>query len=126
MSGITPGIPTRRILIQSVSFEVALFLSLENWACKKSGANRRADLWNLTTHAEGPAMVSVVESARALKRSLSQTSLNDFTGMRVTRMVLAIVQHYGRMSCSSAAGEIAAESIHRGQLTQRYQGAMHL
>ena len=69
-------------------------------------------------------MVSVVESARALKRSLSQTSLNDFTGMRVTRMVLAIVQHYGRMSCSSAAGEIAAESIHRGQLTQRYQGAM--
>ena len=63
-------------------------------------------------------MVIVVESARALKRYLSETSLNDFARLMVTRMVLAFVLHRGRMSCSSAAGVIAAVSIHRGQLTR--------
>ncbi|HIE97341.1 MAG TPA: hypothetical protein EYQ63_10075 [Fuerstia sp.] len=36
----------------------------------------------------------------------------------ITRMVLAFILHRGRMSCSSAAGMIASESIHRGQLTR--------
>ena len=63
-------------------------------------------------------MVIVVESARAFKRFVSQTSLNDFARHMVIRMALAFMLHRGRMSCSSAAGVIASESIHRGQLTR--------
>ena len=63
-------------------------------------------------------MVIVVESARAFKRFVSQTSLNDFARQMVIRMALAFMLHRGRMSCSSAAGVIASESIHRGQLTR--------
>ena len=63
-------------------------------------------------------MVIVAESARALKRYLSQSSLNDFARLMVTRMVLAFILHRGRMTCSSAAGIVASESIHRGQLTR--------
>ena len=33
-------------------------------------------------------------------------------------MVLAFILHRGRMSCSQAAGSVAAESIHRGELTR--------
>ncbi len=36
----------------------------------------------------------------------------------VRLMGLAFMLHRGRMSCSSAAGVIASESIHRGQLTR--------
>ena len=60
----------------------------------------------------------VVESARAFKRFVSQTSLNDFARQMVIRMGLAFMLHRGRMPCSSAAGVIASESIHRGQLTR--------
>ena len=63
-------------------------------------------------------MVIVVESARAFKRVVSQTSLYDFARQMVIRMALAFMLHRGRMSCSSAAGVIASESIHRGQLTR--------
>lgn len=34
------------------------------------------------------------------------------------RIVLAFIMHRGRMSCSAAAGAIAAEPIHRGELTR--------
>jgi hypothetical protein len=34
------------------------------------------------------------------------------------RMVLAFVGHRGRMSCSQAAGSVASNSIHRGELTR--------
>ena len=34
------------------------------------------------------------------------------------RLVLAFIGHRGRMTCSAAAGTIASESIHRGQLTR--------
>jgi hypothetical protein len=60
----------------------------------------------------------VVESVRAFKRFVSQTSLNDFARQMVIRMVLAFMLHRGRMSCSSAAGVVACQSIHRGQLTR--------
>lgn len=63
-------------------------------------------------------MVIVVESARSLKRYLSQTSLGEFSRLMVMRMVLGFILHRGRMSCSSAAGVIAGISIHRGQLTR--------
>lgn len=63
-------------------------------------------------------MVIVVESARAFKRFVPQTSLNDFARQMVIRMALAFMLHRRRMSCSSAAGVIASESIHRGQLTR--------
>lgn len=63
-------------------------------------------------------MVILVESARAIKLSLSETSLNDFAKMMVTRTLLALILHRGRMSSSSAAGVIAAESIPRGQWTR--------
>ena len=36
----------------------------------------------------------------------------------VLRMVLAFIGHRGRMTCSAAAGSIASETIHRGQLTR--------
>jgi len=36
----------------------------------------------------------------------------------VTRLVLAFILHRGRMSCSSAAGMIASEPMHRGQVTR--------
>ncbi|GEM_PF-3496752 len=45
--------------------------------------------------------------ARALKRYLSQTSLNDLARLMITRMVLAFILYRGRMSCSSAAGKDA-------------------
>ena len=36
----------------------------------------------------------------------------------VLRMVLALIGHRGWMTCSAAAGSVASESIHRGQLTR--------
>lgn len=63
-------------------------------------------------------MIIIQQSASALKRFLANSGLNDFARVMVTRMVLAFILHRGRMSCSSAAGVIASEPIHRGQLTR--------
>jgi len=63
-------------------------------------------------------MVMIQDSARILKRFLGVTSLGEISRVMVMRMVLAFVMHRGRMSCSAAAGMIASESIHRGQLTR--------
>ena len=63
-------------------------------------------------------MVIVVESARVFRRFVPHTPLQDFARQIVIRMALAFMLHRGRMSCSSAAGVIASESIHRGQLTR--------
>lgn len=63
-------------------------------------------------------MIIMPQSASSLKRFLAHTGLNDFARLMVTRMVLAFILHRGRMSCSSAAGVIASEPIHRGQLTR--------
>jgi hypothetical protein len=62
-------------------------------------------------------MIIVAESARSLKRYIAQTSLGEFAQKMVFRMVLAFILHRGRMSCSQAAGSVAAEAIHRGQMT---------
>lgn len=63
-------------------------------------------------------MLIVEDSAPVLKRFLSQTGLNDLARSMIMRMMLAFVMHRGRMSCSAAAGVVASQSIHRGQLTR--------
>lgn len=63
-------------------------------------------------------MVIVTESAAALKGFLAKTSLHDLARAFVLRMVLTFIMHRGRMSCSQAAGCIASETYHRGQLTR--------
>ena len=63
-------------------------------------------------------MIIVTESAAALKGWIAKTSLSALGRLMVLRMVLAFILHRGRMSCSQAAGSVAAESIHRGELTR--------
>lgn len=63
-------------------------------------------------------MIIVSETARALKGFITLTGLNALARTMLLRMVVAFIMHRGRMSCSAAAGSIAAESIHRGELTR--------
>jgi hypothetical protein len=63
-------------------------------------------------------MVIVSHSAAALKGFLAQTGLNELARTMLLRMVLAFIMHRGRMSCSAAAGSVASEPIHRGELTR--------
>jgi hypothetical protein len=63
-------------------------------------------------------MIIVTDSARSLKTFLSHASLNELARSMVLRMVLTFIVHRGRMSCSQAAGAVASEAIHRGQLTR--------
>lgn len=63
-------------------------------------------------------MIIVMETAAALKGFVAQTGLGELSRKMVLRMVIAFIMHRGRMSCSAAAGSIASESIHRGELTR--------
>lgn len=63
-------------------------------------------------------MIIVTESAPALKGFLAKTGLGDLARTMVMRMVLAFLLHRGRMTCSQAAGSIASDVIHRGELTR--------
>ena len=63
-------------------------------------------------------MVMVSESVRTLKCFLALTELEPLALGMVLRMVLAFVWHRGRMSCSAAAGSVASETVHRGELTR--------
>jgi len=63
-------------------------------------------------------MIMVVESAAALKRYLGMTGLNELSRMMLARLVLAFLLRRRRMSCSQAAGSIASQPIHRGELTR--------
>jgi hypothetical protein len=63
-------------------------------------------------------MVIVSDSAAALKGFLTHTGLNGLARMMLLRVVLAFIMHRGRMSCSAAAGSVATEPIHRGELTR--------
>ncbi|MFG0268260.1 MAG: transposase, partial [Rhodopirellula sp. JB055] len=60
----------------------------------------------------------VPEVAPKLKAFLCQTGLKPLAQMMMLRIVLTFIMHRGRMSCSAAAGAIAAEPIHRGELTR--------
>lgn len=63
-------------------------------------------------------MVMFSESASALKGFLACSGLKDLAHTMVLRLVLAFLFHRGRMSCSQAAGSIASDTVHRGQLTR--------
>ena len=63
-------------------------------------------------------MVMVAESVRSLKGFLALTRLEPLALAMVMRVVLAFIWHRGRMSCSAAAGSIASETVHRGELTR--------
>ena len=63
-------------------------------------------------------MVIISESARSLKGCWAVSGLRGVAAAMVLRMVLAFIGHRGRMTCSAAAGSVASESIHRGQLTR--------
>ncbi len=63
-------------------------------------------------------MIIVMESAAALKTFIAKTSLHELAQAFVLRMALTFIMHRGRMSCSQAAGCIASETFHRGQLTR--------
>ena len=63
-------------------------------------------------------MVMVAESVRTLKCFLALTELEPLALGMVLRMVLALIWHRGRMSCSAAAGSVASEAVHRGELTR--------
>ena len=63
-------------------------------------------------------MIIVSESAAALKGFIAQTGLSEVARAMMLRMVLAFVGHRGRMSCSQAAVSVAADNVHRGELTR--------
>ena len=63
-------------------------------------------------------MIIVSESAAALKGFLADSGLGDLAQKMALRMVLAFILHRGRMSCSQAAGSVASDTVHRGELTR--------
>ena len=63
-------------------------------------------------------MIMVTQSARKLKTFIRQSTLGELAQTMMLRMVLTFIMHRGRMSCSAAAGSIATEPIHRGELTR--------
>ena len=63
-------------------------------------------------------MIIFSDSARSLKRYLSFTVCNDFAQGMILLMVLGFILRRGRMSCLQAAGIIASEAVHRGELTR--------
>jgi len=63
-------------------------------------------------------MIMVMDSAPGLKRFLQKTGLHDLARQMVFRMVVAFLTRRGRMSCSQAAGSVASDVIHRGELTR--------
>ena len=63
-------------------------------------------------------MIIVSESAAAFKGFLAHSGLGNLPQAMVLRMVLAFIVHRGRMSCSQAAGSVASDTVHRGELTR--------
>jgi hypothetical protein len=63
-------------------------------------------------------MLIVPEAAPRLKAFLANCYLKPLARMMVMRVVLAFIMHRGRMSCSAAAGAVASEPVHRGELTR--------
>ena len=63
-------------------------------------------------------MIIFSDSARSLKRYLSHTLCSDYAQGMMLLMVLGFILRRGRMSCLHAAGVVATEAIHRGELTR--------
>jgi Transposase DDE domain len=62
------------------------------------------------------------ESAVALKRWIALTGLKPLAQVMMLRMVLGFLGHRGRMTCAQAAGSVASQPVHRGQLTRFLAG----
>jgi len=60
----------------------------------------------------------VMDSAPALKRLLVLTGFTGTSLAMVQRMVLAFLLHAGRMTCSTAAGSLASQPVHRAQVAR--------
>ncbi len=58
----------------------------------------------------------MVDSTPKLKRFLRHVSLKDATLHLIMRMVLAFIDHAGRMSCSQASCAVAVLPVHKAQL----------
>src|SRR6056297_1233166 len=65
-----------------------------------------------------PPMIIVSEAGPRFKTFLAHCDLKPLARTMMMRIVLAFIMHRGRMSCSAAAGVIASEPIHRGELTR--------
>lgn len=63
-------------------------------------------------------MIIVPEVAPRLKSFLAHCDLKPLARAMMMRIVLTFIMHRGRMSCSAAAGAIASEPVHRGELTR--------
>lgn len=63
-------------------------------------------------------MIIVSETAAALKSFLAHSELGHVARLMVMRLVLGFISHRGRMSCAQAAGMVAADPVHRGELTR--------
>lgn len=63
-------------------------------------------------------MIIVSEAAPRFKTFLAHCDLKPLARTMMMQIVLAFIMHRGRMSCSAAAGVIASEPIHRGELTR--------
>ncbi|HEV2663920.1 MAG TPA: transposase [Blastocatellia bacterium] len=63
-------------------------------------------------------MIIFSETAAGLKGFMAQSGLGELARGMVLRMVVTFILHQGRMSCSQAAGSVASETIHRGELTR--------
>lgn len=63
-------------------------------------------------------MIIVMDVAAGLKRCLEKTGLNPLAREMLFRMALTFLVRHGRMSCSQAAGSVASQAIHRGELTR--------
>ncbi len=63
-------------------------------------------------------MIMIGESASTLKSFLGHTGLKPLAQKMMMRVIIAFIMHWGRMSCSRAAGSIASEPVHRGEVTR--------
>jgi len=63
-------------------------------------------------------MFMVPKTTGSLKRFISKTGFPDFTQKMMLRMIVTFALHYGRMTCSQAAGSLTTEPVHRSQVTR--------
>ena len=63
-------------------------------------------------------MIIFSETADMLKGFIQKSGLSEVARGMVLRLMLTFILHRGRMSCSQAAGAVASEPIHRGEMTR--------
>jgi hypothetical protein len=64
------------------------------------------------------AMIIFSETADMLKGFIQKSGLGQLARDMVLRLVLTFILHRGRMSCSQAAGAVASEPVHRGEISR--------